>query len=48
MQKDSFIGLDQFEIWLKPWNKIRSDEPKTELSTKKTLFDDIEDSLIAS
>jgi hypothetical protein len=43
MQKESFIGIDQLEIWLKPWPRIRLDDSKFE--GKKTLFDDIEDCL---
>ena len=30
MQKDSFIGLDELEIWLKPWGKIKAEESKCE------------------
>ena len=26
LQKHAFIGLDQLEIWFKPWLKLKSDD----------------------
>ena len=40
MQKESFIGLDQLEIWLKPWHKLKQDESPMPVE-HQTLFDDI-------
>ena len=43
MQKDNFIGIDQLEIWLKPWNKLQQEDSPVHIQ-HHTLFDDIEES----
>lgn len=47
LQKESFIGVDQLEIWLKPWFKSRQ-EDLAPIQVSQTLFEDLSDSLVPS
>ncbi len=47
LQKQSFIGIDQLEIWFKPWFKPRQEEV-IQIQPVHTLFEDISSSIVES